>query len=118
MTEDEVDVIEAKPFERAVDPFTELLAVEGRPLIHPVVHPEEDLGGHHVARAPPAQLAQGAAHDLLRLSRLVRLGVVEEVHPGLPRCLHAGSGRIDIDLLPVGDPRAVGKNAHLEARAS
>ena len=118
MAVDEVDVLQAEALQRAVDSLPELLAVQGGSFVDPVMHAEEDLGGHDVARPAPPQLAKRGSHDLFRASRLVGFGVVEEVHPLVPGGLHACGGRIDVHLPPVGHPRAERESAHLQTRAS
>src|SRR6185437_7543898 len=77
-----------------------------------------ELGRDDVPEARPAHLLQRLAHDLLALAGRVHLGVVEEVHAGVPRGRHALARGGSVELIAVRHPRAEGKLAHLEAGAA
>jgi hypothetical protein len=64
MAVDDVHVIHAESFERAVDAFEQTFAVERVAFIRTVVQAPENLGRDEVAAAPPAQFLQRLAHHL------------------------------------------------------
>ena len=114
VAEHEVDVIEAEARERRVDRLHQVLPVQRVLLVRPVVESPVELGRDDVRRTPPAQLPERVAHDRLRLSLRVDLGVVEEIHAGVVRGRHAFAGEVGVHLVAVGDPGSERKFAHLE----
>ena len=118
VAKDEVDKVETEALERAVDGLAQVLAVQGVLHVRDVVQTPEELGGHDVLVTLPAELAEGFAHDALRLTGGVALGVVEEVDTGVfggAEALSRFSGLGDLVLVGKGHPGPEGEHADLQA---
>ncbi len=116
MTVEKIDKIEAQPLQRCVDGLQEILAIEGVPHVGPLVEPPEQLGGEHVAVARPPEGGDRLAHDALRLTAGVGLGIVEEVDSGIVCGAQALLGQIACQLGPERHPRAKGQHTDLQPR--
>ncbi len=114
MAEHEVHVVELQPLQRAVDRLPQILAIERVLFVRAVVEAPVELGRDDVGRAAPTGLSQHLAHDRLRPTVGVRLGIVEKVDAGVIGGRHALAGGVRAQLVAVGDPRAERKRAHLE----
>ncbi len=118
VAEDEVVAVEADALERGRDRLEQVLAVQGQAAVRAVVDPPVELRRHDVLVALPPVLADGLAHEALRLPAGVGLGVVEEVHAGVERGAHAVGGEAGVELRAEGHPAAERQHADLEPGSS
>ncbi len=117
---DEVDVLQAEALQRPVDGLHQVLAVERVLAVDRdgVGQAPEELGGHRVVQARPAELLQRGPHHLFALAAGVGLGVVEEVHARVVGGGHHLDGGVGVHLVGVGHPGAERQFAHLQAGAA
>ena len=112
---DDVEVLESEALECGRHRLHEVLPVERVARVRTVMQPPEELRGHDVLVARPAQALDRLAHDALRLATGVHLSVVEEVHARLARGRHALRRESDVHLVLERHPRAEAQHADLEA---
>ena len=98
VAESDVDGVEAVALERLVHRLHEELAVERAAGVDGVGQAPEELGGHQIGVAGPAQLGQRVPHGPLAFAETVRLGVVEVIDPGVPGQRHEFEGGVVVDL--------------------
>ena len=110
-------LIERQSRKRPVDRLGEIFAVQRVLLVRTVVEAPEKLGGHNVRRAAPTECLERSAHDPLRLTFRVHLGVVEEVDARVVRGGHALARDLRVELISVRHPGAQRERTYLEAGA-
>ena len=97
-------MIEAKTFERTVDTFDQVLAVQRVFRVGAIGDAPVELGRDGVGLAVKAHATKDFAHNDFGLAPGVCLGIVKEGDTTVPRGLHAFGGFVDIKLITKGDP--------------
>ena len=104
----QVNVVQTKALERAVNGLHEVLAIQSVAAIDGLafaVQAPKEFGRHHVTDARPLETAQGFAHDFFAFSQRIAFGVVKKIDAGVSGRGHHFNGGVDIDLVVIGHPR-------------
>src|SRR4051794_23290353 len=118
VAEDEIEEVDAHPFQRAVDGLHQVLAVQGVAHVGRTLDAPIELRAEHVVAATPAQLADDTTHDRFALTGRVSLGVVEEVAAGIERRLHRFHRQVVLHLRVERHPTPERQHRDLEATST
>ena len=113
MTEDEIDIVELKAFQRVVNCLHQIFAIEGIALIWPLVQSPEKLGRNDIAGSAPARPLKDLAHNRFGLAAGIRLGIIKKVDAGFIGRRHTLIRDLFPHLLAKGNPSAKGEDTYL-----